>query len=225
MNNPKISIIMSTYNDEKTIKEAVNSILNQDYSEIELLVMDDSSTDRTLEILERFTDNRLKIFKNPTNIGLTKSLNILIEHSDGDYIARQDADDISLESRIRLQINFMLKNNLSVATTRAYKKDMTGIIPRFSYLFPYKYITKFKNPFIHGTLMIKKDLLLKVGCYNETFYFAQDLKLIIDLISIRAKIKIFNTPLYILNTKNNLSTKYVEEQNYYAKCARKGIIP
>ena len=114
MNNskPLISVIMSAYNSEKSIGKAVESILNQDYRNFEFLVLDDCSSDNTHEIIQEYTkgDNRLKIYKNEKNIGLTKSLNILIKNSKGDYIARQDADDVSLNHRLDIQIKRIIKN-------------------------------------------------------------------------------------------------------------------
>ena len=83
---------MSTYNNEKSIESSVNSILNQTYKNIEFLIIDDFSTDNTYEILNNLknTDERLKIYRNSSNIGLTKSLNKLVAKSSGLFIARQD---------------------------------------------------------------------------------------------------------------------------------------
>ena len=83
----------------------------------------------------------------------------------------------------------------------------------------------YKNPFIHGTLMIKKKVIEKIGLYNEKFYFSQDFKLMRDLIDNNYKLSILNQPLYMLNMKNNLSESYKLEQKYFANCARKRIDP
>ena len=97
-NNDLVSVIMSTYNNEKSIESSVNSILNQTYKNIEFLIIDDFSTDNTFGILNNLknSDERIKVYRNSNNIGLTKSLNKLISKSKGNYIARQDADDITL---------------------------------------------------------------------------------------------------------------------------------
>ncbi len=107
-NNDLVSVIMSTYNNEKSIESSVNSILNQTYKNIEFLIIDDFSTDNTFGILNNLknSDERIKVYRNSNNIGLTKSLNKLISKSKGTYIARQDADDISLTFRIQKQVNF-----------------------------------------------------------------------------------------------------------------------
>ncbi len=84
---------------------------------------------------------------------------------------------------------------------------------------------KFKNPFIHGTLFIKKSILLDVGKYDENFYYAQDYKLMKTLIDNNYKFKIFRKPLYELNMENNISTNKRSEQSYYANCVKKNMIP
>ena len=82
-----------------------------------------------------------------------------------------------------------------------------------------------KNPFVHGSLMITKEALISVGGYNELFYYAQDYKLMSDLLEAKQKIKIIKDPHYILNIKDNISTNYKEQQQYYADCVRKKIQP
>ena len=96
MNNKKytVSVIMSVYNDEKNVDNAIRSILNQSYENFEFLIIDDCSADSTLEKIENFKDldKRVKIFKNSKNIGLTKSLNLLLKNSSTELIARQESD-------------------------------------------------------------------------------------------------------------------------------------
>src|SRR5210317_703746 len=110
--NPKITVIMSAYNSSRTIKLAVNSILDQDYKNLELLVIDDASSDNTLELLVTLENQNknIKVFQNETNIGLTRSLNKLIKKVNSDYIARHDADDISVQNRISEQVKYLKKN-------------------------------------------------------------------------------------------------------------------
>ena len=94
---------MSTYNNENTLENSIKSILNQSYENLEFLITDDCSTDDSLNILNKFKnkDDRVKIIENKENIGLTKSLNNMIRISEGDFIARQDADDISLPPELK----------------------------------------------------------------------------------------------------------------------------
>lgn len=226
MNKDKISVILSTFNSANTIEKAIKSILEQTYENFELLICDDYSNDMTSDIINEYqkSDFRVKSIKNNQNLGLTKSLNKLIDLSIGNMICRHDADDFSNKFRFEKQVTF-IKNNFDVVVSRAIKIEDNNLIPGLSYYFPSRLITKFKNPFIHGTLMIKKEVILKIGKYNENFYYAQDYKLFSDLIKNKFRIKKIFEPLYHLNTKNNISSNYYKEQKYYSDCVKNGLIP
>tara|TARA_Y100000816_G_C26106378_1_gene588149 strand:+ start:3143 stop:3844 length:702 start_codon:yes stop_codon:yes gene_type:complete len=224
---PLVSVLMSVRNSEQTVEKSIKSILNQSYDYFEFLIVDDCSTDSTLEklkILEK-QDSRISIFTNSENIGLTKSLNKLIKNTKGELIARQDSDDHSNSERIYTQVQYLLKNNLDAVTSRALIIGSTKKIPGLSYFIPVKLLMKFKNPFIHGSLIIKKQVLNDLGLYDENFYYAQDYKLYLDLLSNGYNIKAINKPLYNLNTINNISSNNKDEQKYYFNCARKRIVP
>ena len=227
MLNEKISVLLSIFNNEKTIEFAILSILNQTYENIELLIMDDCSTDSSPIIVEKYLnlDKRVKFYKNKKNIGLTKSLNILLENTDGYYIARQDADDISFLERFEKQLKYINENNLDGCSTRAVIKNSLKITPKKSYYLNKRLVLKIKNPFVHGSLLMKKEVLDKIGGYDNRFYFAQDYKLINDLIKSNYKIGILKTPLYLLNLENNISTNFKNEQKYYSYCVRNNLDP
>ena len=218
---------MSAYNDENSVKLAIDSILNQNYQDFEFLIMDDFSTDNTFEICKDYSklDERIIVYRNDTNLGLTKSLNKLLEFAKRDYIARQDSDDISLSERFNKQINFISENRLDGSTTRAIVKNSLKVTPNKSFYFPKKLIMKIKNSFIHGSLMLSRNSLESIGGYNEKFYYAQDYKLLSDLLSKNFKLKILKEEQYILNLSDNISTKFKDKQKYYADCVRKGINP
>ena len=224
---PLVSVLMSVRNGEQTVEKSVESILNQSYDYFEFLIIDDYSTDSTLEKLKilQKQDSRISIFTNSENIGLTKSLNKLIKNAKGELIARQDADDYSNPDRIHLQVQYLFKNKLDAVTSRALIIGSAKKIPGLSYYIPAKFLMKFKNPFIHGSLIIKKQVLNDLGFYDENFYFAQDYKLYLDLLSSGYSIKAINKPLYNLNTINNISNNNKDEQKYYFNCARKKTIP
>ena len=158
MNNSLVSVIMSAHNAEETIEKAINSLLNQTYTNLEILLVDDFSSDRTLGICEDFDKSyeNITLFRNDKNIGLTRSLNKLINKSKGVYIARQDADDVSAEGRIEKQLTFLRKHNLDACSSRAYIFESNKITPSKSFYLPKKLVMRIKNPFIHGTLLIKK---------------------------------------------------------------------
>ena len=219
--SPLISVIMSVRNDGFNVGNSIKSILDQSYSNFELLVLDDSSTDNTFEKINEFKDSRLTIFQNSENLGLTKSLNLLINKTKGEYIARQDSDDISFKERFEKQLIFIKKYNLDACTTRAVTKSSNRKIPGLSINISPKILVKFKNPFIHGSLMIKKNILSQINLYDEKFYYAQDFKLLSDLINSNYKIKILKEVNYLLNDSDNISTKFKSEQKKYANLVLK----
>ena len=223
----KISVIMSTFNSEKTLGKAIESIISQKYTNFELLILDDCSIDRTHSICMEYQQKykNIKVFRNSKNEGLTKSLNKLIKHSTGDFIARQDSDDLSHIDRFSIQMKFIKENKLDACTSRARIMDSRKKLPGNSYYLPINFHMKLKNPFIHGTLLINKNTLEKVGGYNENFLYAQDFKLMSDLIRNGYKIKIQNKILYYINMKDNISSQFKDQQKYYANCVKKNIIP
>ena len=116
-------------------------------------------------------------------------------------------------------------SNLDACSTRAKVIDSNRVIPNLSFFLPLKLTIKYKNPFIHGSLLIKSEILKKLNNYDENFYYAQDYKLMKDLLINGYKLGIMKQPLYYLNMDNNISTNFSEEQNYYANCVRKNLIP
>ena len=223
----KVSVIMSCYNSQETVGRAIESILNQTIENLELLICDDSSIDNTYETISKYKDldKRVKIYKNKKNLGLTKTLNFLIDKADGALIARQDDDDISLSERLKTQLRVLNEKNLDFITTRAKVLGSKKLIPGISFNLPNSLVMNFKNPFIHGTLLIDKKVLNSVGNYDERFYYAQDYKLFSDLLSRGYKYSTLKTPLYELNIKDNISSKFIKEQDYYARCVRNNKDP
>ena len=178
----RISVIMSVHNGEKYIEESVKSILNQTYKNYEFLIIDDASTDKTFQILKKFVkkNKKIKIFKNFKRLGLTKSLIKLIAKARGKFIARLDADDISLKNRLKIQKNWLTKSNSNALIgSSAFKiNENSEIIGKFNLenLDHDKLIDKllFKNYFLHSTVMFRKEFYEKSGGYNSKYIFAQD---------------------------------------------------
>ena len=220
---PMVSVIMSVYNDVKNIEQSIQSILNQTYSNFEFIILDDGSNDGTWEVLKIFQgkSKNIKLLKNKKNIGLTKSLNKLLTESKGEYIARQDSDDYSLRSRIECQVNYIKEFKLQGCSTRSINKDSYKHVPRISNKINPLIISKFKNPFIHGSLMIEKRCIESIGGYNEYYYYSQDYKLTSDLLRLGYKIKVLNEIFYVSNYKDNISSKFKEEQSRFAKKVRR----
>lgn len=222
-----VSVIMSVYNAETTVAKSIESLIGQTYENLEILLLDDSSTDKTLSICKEYENNfkNIHLYRNKNNLGLTKNLNFLINKSSGEYLARQDSDDISEPSRIEKQINFIEKYNLDGCTTRAKIIQTGAIIPKKSLYLPKKFVINFKNPFVHGSLVVKKTVAESIGNYNEKFYYSQDYKLMYDLVTGGSKLKIMKECLYHLNMNENISINKKTQQQYYARCVKKNIEP
>ena len=122
-----------------------------------------------------------------------------------------------------VNIKFLEEYKLDLSYSRAFIKESNKVIPNFSYYLPLKLIVKYKNPFIHGTLFIKKDVITALGGYDEFFYFSQDYKLIKDVLKKGYRVKIDRKVLYNLNMKNNISTKYKDIQKIYANMTNEKI--
>jgi glycosyltransferase involved in cell wall biosynthesis len=184
-----ISIVMSVYNGEEYVLDSIQSILNQTYPHFEFIIIDDCSTDQTKNILSGITDPRVKIFALEENKGQTFSLNYGIDHAKGDWIFRQDADDISLPERIQKQLAFIkqhpdtiavgtqissisAKRKVSDHTLRAIQWSNTLLtreeIKRFRYIAP---------PVVHGTMAFSKKAFISAGKYNENYRIGQDFDL------------------------------------------------
>jgi len=113
MHYPLVSVVMPVFNAERYIKEAIESILNQTYHNLEFIIVYDKSSDHTLDIILSYDDERIKLLVNEESKGLAFALNRGLEHSRGKYIIRMDSDDISLPDRIEKQVDF-LENHPSV---------------------------------------------------------------------------------------------------------------
>ena len=110
MSHPRVTVLMSVYNGEAFVRQAVESVLNQTFKDFEFLIFDDKSTDASLAILEVFTDKRMHIVANPENLGLTRNLVAGMSMARGEFIARMDADDICVPDRLEQQLRFLEGN-------------------------------------------------------------------------------------------------------------------
>lgn len=167
MSKPKVSVIMATYNCEDTIKEAIDSILNQTYKNIELVICDDCSTDNTYNILLEYKDKypeKIVLIKNEVNSKLPYSLNRCLEQATGEYIARMDGDDISLPERLEKQVDFLENNPQYMACgTDMMRFDETGDYSYYhSVVNPNKYTLLKETPFCHATIMMRADVYKKL---------------------------------------------------------------
>ena len=179
MKKPTVAIIMSVNNAEKYIVDAVDSILSQTYSDFEFLILDDGSTDQSWSMLEQYNDTRITIHRKKKQEGLTKGLNYLLGTTYAEFVARQDADDISLPDRIEIQIGY-LKEHLDVCVlgTRAHTIDKNGKTIGITPL-P-KNVSedlRHRNSVVHGSVMFRREIIVKSGGYDEFFGRSQDYEL------------------------------------------------
>jgi len=128
--NELVSILIVSYNAEKFILQTVKSCLNQSYRNIEILILDNASSDKTVEILRTFSDERVKIFKKEKNVGPYVGLNFLLGYAKGKYVAIQDHDDIWFPEKIEKQIEFLEKNQqiLACGTEAFYYYEKRGLL-------------------------------------------------------------------------------------------------
>ena len=167
-----ISVIMGVYNAEHlwVFSRAVNSVLGQTVSEIEFIICDDGSTDRTFGRLLDFQDKdpRIRLLRNEKNCGLAYSLNRCLAVARGAYIARQDADDISSPDRFEKQRAFLNTHpEISFVGSSVSLFDRTGVWgKREAPAYPRKQDFLFTAPFIHGSLMFRKEVLQSAGGYK-----------------------------------------------------------
>ncbi len=216
---------MSVYNDAKYIRESVDSILNQTFRDFEFVIVSDGSTDETLEIINNYNDHRIRIIKNEENIGLTRSLNKGLKFARGDYIARQDADDISEPERLQKELNFLVKRSDYAAvgsSIRVINEDGKELYTIEKPITDKEIKDFFKkgNCIAHGSSMVRMSYLQGVGFYDESFLKAQDYDLWLKL---SEKYKLANIPEYLYSWrchKGNISVKNYNEQIHYVEIAK-----
>lgn len=205
---PLVSVVMGAYNSEATIEDAINSILSQDFLDVELIVVDDSSSDETPRKLSRITDPRLIVYRNPVNIGLTASLNVGIGLSRGKYIARQDADDVSDRTRLSTQVALLEANHdIGAAGTWVIFTD-SALRPLSSWEPP---ITNLEiqrrllqvNALCHGSAIVRRSLIDAVGLYREKFTYTQDYDLWLRIAEIS---ELANIPQYLYTMRRGAGT-------------------
>lgn len=198
--NPEVSVVLPVYNASLYLEEAIKSIIYQSFPRWELIIINDGSTDGSDEIIRRYLhDNRIKYIVHSRNEGIVKSLNEGIAASEGIFIARMDADDLSLPARLELQYDYMMKNPECVVCGTGYfllknnRKKTIRVPVDNDYL---KTQLFFSPCFCHPTVLIRKKLAGKDLFYAEEFRDAEDYELWIRLAD-KGTFSNLNEPLYI----------------------------
>lgn len=175
-NQPLVSVIMPLYNSEMYVEAAIQSILNQTYFNLELIVVDDCSVDKSANIVKSIQDKRIQFHQLPANLGISNALNTAISLCKGDFIARMDADDISVPCRIEKQVSYLLSNPNCVVIGSAFQiigeEDTRTVIVGCSNI---KSHTLVANPLAHPTVMMRALLFKEMGLYyNKQMEPAED---------------------------------------------------
>lgn len=223
---PLVSVLIPAYNCEAYVIEAVSSMLSQTFSDFELLVIDDGSTDSTRKLLESMHDPRIRLVTNESNIGLIGTLNRGLELAIGRYIARMDADDISAPERLEKQVqyfeehpeihvlgsmvNLINEQGKVFGTIAGYPKDADEI---------HRYLLR-ECCLIHPSVMFRKDTVLTAGGYSSSARHAEDYDLWLRLSDHH---KIANLPDKLVSYRmhrNQVSIKNLATQHQIAQSCR-----
>ena len=171
MTTPQVSVLLPVYNAQDYLRESIDSILNQSFTDFELIIINDGSKDGSKEIIDSYTDPRIKVI-HQDNAGLPVSLNRAIAIAQGQYLARQDADDVSLPKRLAEQVRFM-ESNTSCGLLGTWAQILEGSISTNRELNhpcdngEIQIKLMFYNCFVHSSVMIRKSSLNDVGIYPE----------------------------------------------------------
>lgn len=178
---PLVSCVMSCYERYDYLEEAINSVLAQTYSNLEIIVVLEKANNQSKieTFLKKFGDERIKIIKNKEKLGFARSLNVGIDASKGKYIARMDDDDITMPRRFALQVDYMEKNpqtGIVGGNMRVFGAN-EGELWTFKDDKYIKATTLFRTPFMHPTVMMRKEMLDKNNLRYDADYFAEDYEL------------------------------------------------
>ena len=222
MNAPiYLSVVLSTYNEENYIAKAIQSILDQTYPYFEFIIVNDGSTDSTLQIVKSFSDPRIVLIDKP-NSGLPDSLNKGIASAKYDWIARMDGDDIAIPDRFERQVGYIKEDSAVIGGQFIAINEMGEPISGKVSNKPLSY-TKCRSallfgmsPLAHPTVLVKKELLIKYGGYDVNFRAAQDVELWSRLVPFVNIVNIHEPILYYRQHTNNITNKRKDLQRKLA---------
>jgi len=204
---PKVTVIMAVYNGENYLRESVQSILDQTLRDLELIIVDDNSSDRTPDIINEYKeiDPRVSVLRNDKNLGPYRSSNKGIDMARASYIARQDADDISMPGRLNKQFNFLEQNKDYACAGSFYNLVDSDGNTKYKINLPIvdgeiRRWLKSVNPICHGSIMFRKDCARRVGFYPELYRYSQDYVFLYNLSKI---FKLTNIPEFLYKLRSH----------------------
>ena len=224
-----ITVLMTVYNNEPFLKEAIQSILNQTFGNFEFLIIDDASRDRSQEIVQSFTDRRIRFVANEKNLGQSTSLNLGLKMAKGYYIARMDADDISLPKRLETQYAFALscKKPLGVLGTQISYINEEGRSIHEPWMSSEEgdilWKLLYTSPLVHSSAFFDKEGALLLGGYDTQFSYVQDSLLWFQFaLQKRLVMNLDGKPLVLARLYANSTTSRANERKnwerkYYTK--------
>lgn len=222
LSNPKITVLMPVYNCELYIKEALDSILNQTFSDFEFIIIDDASTDSTVSLIRSYNDARIYLVEKSLNTGLTNSLNHGLSIAKGEYIARMDGDDISLPERFARQVAFLDKNPEVIVCGSNFRfigTQNVTVLPQENEKIKLRLLKG--NCIAHPSVMMRKQVLEEFKVvYNIEKEPAEDFDLWVRLLAIG---KLHNLQEVLLNYRvhnTQISKKQEIKQNQIALQSR-----
>lgn len=223
MGQALVSVVISTYNEENYILDSINSILDQSYENIEIIIIDDASTDNTVSLIQSIKTNKIRLYVNDINRKLAHNLNFGISKAKGQYIARMDADDISRRERIRTQVNYLEKHkDIDVVASFAKAFGDSNILKKS----PCSHMgieatLLFTNPICHPTVMFRKSSIDFE--YDENCAAGQDYELWTRIID-KKKFNVINEVLLDYRViKRQHNSNYLQLQKENSLKARKHL--
>lgn len=222
MANPTISVLMPVFNCEPYIAESVSSILSQTFEDFELIIIDDASTDKTVEVIESFKDSRIQLIRKPHNSGYTNSLNMGLRIAGGKYIARMDGDDISYPDRFRKQLDFFQENPEVIVCGTNYRFMKTGVVNHHPSNPEEVKVDLLSGCYVaHPTVMFKREVLTMNSIeYNPEYEPAEDYNLWVELSQYGLIGNLSEVLLDYRTHDRQVSNVYSERQQRYTDQAR-----
>lgn len=213
-----ITVLMAVYNDAEYLRQSINSILHQTFSEFEFLIIDDGSTDDSAEIISSYNDPRI-VFKKIKHSGLAAALNFGLRIAKGNWIARSDADDLSVTDRFKIQLDHLLKfpETDVLGSWSVYFSDPCQILYRINPPTEDKKIKKFlelHNPINHSSVIFRKDKILFAGGYDEGFGVYEDFELWLRMKNKLSFNIIPESLVYTRHRKNSMTSLGSREKIY-----------
>lgn len=206
---------MPVFNADRYLRDSIESVLSQTFSNFEFIIINDASTDDSATILNSYKDSRIKVFKNDCNLGLTKSLNLAIELSEGKYIARTDADDICLPKRFDTQIQLLEKHS-EIGLCGSWYENFGAQSGIAKYNVEHNKIAiglLFQSQLSHSAVMMRRETLDKFNLrYNIDFVTAQDYDLWSRMIQVCGVTNIPETLMRVRFHTDSVSVKNKEQQ-------------